>query len=52
MIRLLRDENISPALVRPLAGLDVYSQSVPHIGLAGRADHAVWQLRSIMTSRW
>jgi predicted nuclease of predicted toxin-antitoxin system len=43
MIRLLLDENISPALVRLLAGLDVYSQSVPHVGLAGRADHVVWQ---------
>jgi len=43
MIRLLLDENISPALVRLLAGLDVYSQSVPHVGLAGRTDHVVWQ---------
>ncbi|HUA15626.1 MAG TPA: DUF5615 family PIN-like protein [Verrucomicrobiae bacterium] len=43
MIHLLLDENISPALVRLLAGLDVYSQSVPHVGLAGRADHVVWQ---------
>ena len=43
MIRLLLDENISPALVRLLGGLDVYSQSVPHVGLAGRADHVVWQ---------
>ena len=43
MIRLLLDENISPALVRLLAGVDVYSQSVPHVGLAGRTDHVVWQ---------
>jgi len=43
MIRLLLGENISPALVRLLADLGVYSQSVPHVGLAGRADHAVWQ---------
>ena len=43
MIRLLLDENISPALVGLLAGLDVYSQSVPHVGLAGRTDHVVWQ---------
>jgi predicted nuclease of predicted toxin-antitoxin system len=44
-MRLLLDENISPALVRLLAiaNIDVYSQSVPHIGLAGRADHVVWQ---------
>jgi predicted nuclease of predicted toxin-antitoxin system len=43
MIRLLLDENISPALVRLLADLGVHSQSVPHVGLAGRADHVVWQ---------
>jgi predicted nuclease of predicted toxin-antitoxin system len=42
-MRLLLDENISPALVRLLADLGVYSQSVPHVGLAGRPDHAVWQ---------
>ena len=36
MMRLLLDENISPALVRLLADIDVYSQSVPHVGLAGR----------------
>ena len=43
MIRLLLDENISPALVRLLAEIDLYSQSVPHVGLAGRADHVIWQ---------
>ncbi|HTT18821.1 MAG TPA: DUF5615 family PIN-like protein [Candidatus Sulfotelmatobacter sp.] len=43
MTRLLLDENISPALVRLLADLGVYSQSVPHVGLAGRADHAIWR---------
>ena len=43
MMRLLLDENISPALVRLLAQVDVYSQSVPHVGLAGRPDHVVWQ---------
>jgi len=42
-MRLLLDENISPALVGPLAELDVYTQSVPHVGLAGRADHVVWR---------
>jgi predicted nuclease of predicted toxin-antitoxin system len=41
MIRLLLDENISPALVQLLAEIDVYSQSVPHVGLAGRADRVV-----------
>jgi predicted nuclease of predicted toxin-antitoxin system len=43
MIRLLLDENISPALVRLLADLGIYSQSVPHVGLAGRTDHVIWQ---------
>ncbi len=42
-MRLLLDENISPALVGRLAEAGVYAQSVPHVGLAGRADHAVWQ---------
>jgi predicted nuclease of predicted toxin-antitoxin system len=43
MIRLLLDENISPALVRLLADIGVYSQSVPHVGLAGRTDRVVWE---------
>ncbi len=42
-MRLLLDENISPALVVRLAAVGVYAQSVPHVGLAGRADHAVWK---------
>jgi predicted nuclease of predicted toxin-antitoxin system len=42
-MRLLLDENISPALVGLVAELDVYAQSVPHVGLAGRADHVVWR---------
>jgi len=42
-MRLLLDENISPALVSRLAEAGIYAQSVPHIGLAGRADRAVWQ---------
>ena len=43
MIRLLLDENISPALVRRLADLGVYAQSVPHVGLSGRLDHEIWK---------
>lgn len=43
MMRLLLDENVSPAVVRLLAQVDVYSQSVPHVGLAGRPDHVIWQ---------
>lgn len=32
-----------PALVPRFAQMDVYSQSVPHVGLAGRPDHVIWQ---------
>ena len=42
-MRLLLDEHISPALVGLLAEIGVYAQSVPHVGLAGRADHVIWQ---------
>ena len=42
MIRLLLDENISPALVQLPGQIDVYSQSLPRVGLASRADHAIW----------
>jgi predicted nuclease of predicted toxin-antitoxin system len=42
-MRLLLDEHISPALVSRLAEAGVYAQSVPHVGLAGRTDHAVWK---------
>ncbi|MGC2322294.1 MAG: DUF5615 family PIN-like protein [Terriglobales bacterium] len=37
------DENISPALAGRLAGMAVYAQSVPHVGLSGRADHDIWK---------
>jgi predicted nuclease of predicted toxin-antitoxin system len=42
-MRLLLGEHISPALVHRLADLSVYAQSVPHVGLAGRADRQVWR---------
>src|SRR5437763_608886 len=42
-MRLLLDEHISPALVDRLADVGVYAQSVPHVGLAGRSDNAVWK---------
>ena len=42
-MRLLLDEHISPALVGRLANADVFAQSVPHLGLAGRADHEIWK---------
>jgi predicted nuclease of predicted toxin-antitoxin system len=43
VIRLLLDENISPALVGRLAEIGVYAQSVPHAGLCGRLDHQIWK---------
>lgn len=43
MVRLLLDENISPTLVRRLAEMDVYAQSVPHVGLSGRSDQEIWK---------
>lgn len=29
--------------MRLFADIDVYSQSVPHVGLAGRPDHVIWR---------
>lgn len=42
MIRLLLDENISPALIGKLGEQDVYAVAVPHVGLAGQPDHEIW----------
>lgn len=42
-MRLLLDEHISPALVKHLAQIGVYAQSVPHVGLSGRSDASIWQ---------
>jgi predicted nuclease of predicted toxin-antitoxin system len=41
-VRLLLDEHISPTLVTRLAQVGVYAQSVPHAGLAGQPDAAIW----------
>ncbi len=43
MTHLLLDENVSPALVGRLAGMGVYAQSVPHVGLLGRSDREIWK---------
>jgi predicted nuclease of predicted toxin-antitoxin system len=43
VIRLLLDEHISPALMGRFADIGVYAQSVPHVGLAGRADRDIWR---------
>ena len=42
-MRLLLDEHISPAIVSRVAEIGIYAQSVPHVGLAGQADHDVWK---------
>ena len=41
-MRLLLDEQISPTLVKLLANLGIFAQSVPHVGLAGASDESVW----------
>lgn len=43
MIRLLSDENISPALADRLGEHGVFAQAVAHIGLSGRPDHEIWK---------
>ncbi len=42
-MRLLLDEHISPTLIVALAEAGVFAQSVPHVGLGGRTDHAIWK---------
>jgi predicted nuclease of predicted toxin-antitoxin system len=42
-IKLLLDEHISPTLVSRLAQVGIYAQSVPHVGLSGCPDAAIWQ---------
>jgi predicted nuclease of predicted toxin-antitoxin system len=42
-VRLLLDEHISPVLVTRLAEASIYARSVPHVGLSGRPDHAIWR---------
>jgi predicted nuclease of predicted toxin-antitoxin system len=51
MIGLLLDEHISPALVSWLADLGIYAQSVPHVGLGGRGDREIGNMRWITISR-
>jgi len=40
-LRLLLDEGISPFLIRPLAALDVFAESVAQVGLSGQTDGAI-----------
>jgi predicted nuclease of predicted toxin-antitoxin system len=41
-MRLLIDEHLSPKLVEWAAELGVYALSVPHAGLGGKSDSALW----------
>jgi predicted nuclease of predicted toxin-antitoxin system len=43
LFRVLLDENISTALVRRLAEIGVYAQSVPYVGLSARTDREIWK---------
>jgi predicted nuclease of predicted toxin-antitoxin system len=42
-VKLLVDENLSPRLVDFCAQKGIYAVSVPHVGLSGRADDALWR---------
>jgi predicted nuclease of predicted toxin-antitoxin system len=42
-MQLLLDEHVSPTLVGRLAVLGVYAQAVPHVGLSGAPDVAIWE---------
>jgi predicted nuclease of predicted toxin-antitoxin system len=42
-VRLLIDEQLSPKLAQWAAELGVYAVSVPHAGLAGKADAFLWR---------
>ena len=43
VIRLMPDENSSPALVIRLGEDDVYALAVPHVGSSGQPDHEIWK---------
>ena len=42
-MKFLLDEHLSPTLVSRLAFLGCYAVAVPHVGLSGAADSAVWR---------
>ncbi len=42
-MRFLLDEHLSPALVSRMASLGCYGAAVPHVGLSGANDPAVWR---------
>jgi predicted nuclease of predicted toxin-antitoxin system len=42
-VKFLLDEHLSPTLVSLMASLGCYSAAVPHVGLSGASDRAVWR---------
>jgi predicted nuclease of predicted toxin-antitoxin system len=42
-VRFLLDEHLSPTLVSQMAPLRCYGVAVPHVGLSGASDAAVWR---------
>jgi predicted nuclease of predicted toxin-antitoxin system len=41
-VKFLLDEHLSPTLVSFMASLGCYGVAVPHVGLSGASDRAVW----------
>ncbi len=42
-MRFLLDEHLSPTLASRMASLGCYGVSVPHVGMSGASDWAVWR---------
>jgi predicted nuclease of predicted toxin-antitoxin system len=45
-VKFLLDEHLSPTLVSYIASLGCYGAAVPHVGLSGASDRAVWRYAS------
>ena len=42
-MRLLIDEQLSPALVQRLSEQGIFAQHVAHVGMAGKPDREIWR---------
>jgi predicted nuclease of predicted toxin-antitoxin system len=42
-VKFLLDEHLSPTLASRMASLGCYGLAVPHVGLSGASDPAVWR---------
>jgi predicted nuclease of predicted toxin-antitoxin system len=42
-VKILLDENLSPALVQKLGGLGVAAQHIAHVGKSGLSDPELWR---------